>query len=98
MKADYEGGLSNLKKKAFCHPGFKYYDVLTPVMLQELEVEALNKSNIDICNSDDVTVEKHIKAIASFFGDSCRPGRWTTNANLEKYLSKYDIQVYKIAY
>lgn len=89
VRADYEGGLGNLKNKKYCHPGFKHNDMLTPDMLQELELKALEESNVDICGSDGSMVEKHVKAVSDFFGESCRPGKWTTDEELDKYLSKY---------
>lgn len=89
VKSDYSGGLSALKGKKYCHPGFKYEEILTPLLLQQFENEVLDKTNSDICANNGTLVERYIKALSEFFGDSCRPGMWTVDEDLNNQLRMY---------
>lgn len=99
VRNDYEGGFKGLNGKKYCHPGFKYTDILTPLFLQEFETKVLETNVIDICsNSSSSLIEKNIKALSEFFGSSCRPGPWTVDTDLNNELSKYLLQNMFVCY
>lgn len=61
-------------------------------MLQELELSVIETNKTGMCaintsNNNATLLEKHISFLADFFGDSCRPGPWTQNDNLDNILS-----------
>lgn len=88
VKSDYSNGLAGLKGKKYCHPGFKYEEIITPLLLQEFENVVLNKNSVDICSNEGTLLEKYIKSLSEFFGPSCRPGVWTVDSNLNAKLRK----------
>lgn len=80
----------HLKGKQLCHPGYNIKDPeISRLILQELELSVLEKHTVEICTNHTLTLlERHIKFLAGFFGDSCRPGPWTYNHKFDKILSK----------
>lgn len=86
VKSDYSGGIAGLKNKKYCHPGFKYEEIITPLLLQEFENAVLNRNSANICANEGTLLEKYIKSLSEIFGPSCRPGIWTVNTTLNTKL------------
>lgn len=79
VRADYEGGFKGLQGKKYCHPGFKFDHSVTDLILKEFETTVLKDNGAEGCANkvDSGTIlEKELKAVADFFGPSCRPGPW----------------------
>lgn len=93
VKSDYTGGIAGLKGKKYCHPGFKYEEIITPLLLQEFENAVLNRNSVNLCDNEGTLLEKYIKSLSELFGPSCRPGIWTIdnalNTKLRKQLFSY---------
>lgn len=85
-----EGDLKNLAGKQFCHPGFKFEDTWSKRVLTEFEEEVVP---LKCGSSDSYAVEDEFKSLATFFGKSCRPGKWAPNdEKVDKELSKPKFQ------
>ncbi|XP_066263060.1 transferrin-like isoform X2 [Euwallacea similis] len=82
----YKGGLGDKAKGLkFCHPGYNHEERVTRYILDEFDYKTANIS----CGVDTFTEEK-FKALANFFGSSCRPGTWTEDSEFDTYLkNKY---------
>jgi len=68
----------------YCHPGYDHDERITRYVLEEFDWKNIN---ID-CGNDTTLTEQKFKALADFYGSSCRPGRWTEDTVLDAYLSK----------
>lgn len=86
VKSDYSGGIAGLQAKKYCHPGFRYKELITPLLLQEFENAVLSRNSVNICSNEGTLLEKYIKSLSDFFGPSCRPGAWTVNTTLNAQL------------
>ncbi|KAJ8971258.1 hypothetical protein NQ317_011617 [Molorchus minor] len=89
VRAPFESGFDNLRGKRLCHPGFKHNELVTRLVLDELEstIISLNSSYCDTGDNSTI-LEKRIRAVASFFGSSCRPGSWIEAGELDKELKQ----------
>lgn len=79
VKQDHTNGFKGLKGKKYCHPGFRFEETVTELMLKEFENVVLKENNAEGCSNkvdSDTILEKELKALTDFFGPSCRPGPW----------------------
>ncbi|XP_060525640.1 transferrin-like isoform X2 [Cylas formicarius] len=81
VRSSFTGGFENLKGSRYCHPGYDHDELVTKFVLEELEWKI-----ISLACSNGTIVEQKFSALASFFGDSCRPGRWTQDDALDTKL------------
>lgn len=42
-----------------------------------------------VCQNDYSVEENRVKALADFFGESCKPGVWAADPKVDSELSKY---------
>lgn len=91
VRSSFTGNLNDLKGKKYCHPGFAGHPAWTPRLLKEFENNILRDKFANSCNSSDKNtyVERELKILSDFFGDSCRPGPWTNDQDLDAKLSKF---------
>ncbi|KAF5300806.1 hypothetical protein FQR65_LT09109 [Abscondita terminalis] len=82
--------VQNLRNKKYCHPGFRFdYGAY---MLKEFENYALKENSAEGCSNkvqSETLLEKEIKALADFFGPSCRPGPWVDFEQYDSFYSSY---------
>ncbi|CAH1116217.1 unnamed protein product [Phaedon cochleariae] len=91
VRKPFRGGFENLRGKRFCHPGYKHDELVTKYVLEEFESKILSV-NGNFCDAaGNITlVEKRIRSLANFLGNSCKPGIWTEDEVLDRKLkSKY---------
>jgi hypothetical protein len=90
IKSNIPNNFIDLKGKTFCHPGFKHDSSFSHYLLQELESKIIDLNNPE-CLTNVTLLERHIKTVSKFFGDSCRPGPWTQNKTEDQRLqNKYN--------
>ncbi|XP_054287810.1 transferrin-like [Macrosteles quadrilineatus] len=79
--------LSDLRNKKLCHPGFDPF----AVKYDWSEVFSLyfeNRVTPQSCEKDISIEENRVKALAGYFGKSCKPGQWASNPELDHKLKK----------
>lgn len=85
VKSGYLGGVSEqLRGLKYCHPGYHHDERITKWVLEELDWKAVGLN----CSANQTLTEQKFQALASFFGSSCRPGKWTEDQQFDAYLSK----------
>jgi hypothetical protein len=77
---------SDLKKSRLCHPGRGLSDNWNDIIADYLE----NVMSARQCEIDLTLVESRIKATANYFGESCKPGPWVSDTELDRTLSKWN--------
>ncbi|XP_019756380.2 transferrin isoform X1 [Dendroctonus ponderosae] len=83
VKWGYLGGVSDqLKGLKYCHPGYNHDERITKWVLEELDWKAVSLN----CSANQTLTEQKFQALASFFGSSCRPGKWTEDQQFDAYL------------
>lgn len=89
VKSNFEGGFQQLKGKRLCSPGFNMKSASNYVV-KEFEDEVLTRNEKNICPKfyNERIAEQHIKNLYNTFGESCRPGLWVADTELDKQLSK----------
>lgn len=85
VRSSHTGGFGeSLKGLKYCHPGYDHDERITKYVLEEFDWKNINIT----CGNDTTLTEQKFKAMADFYGSSCRPGRWTEDTVLDAYLSK----------
>lgn len=81
--------LSDLKGKRLCHPGNNPYST----SYDWSEVFSLyfeNRVAPQLCDEELSVEENRVKGLAQFFGESCKPGTWAADPEVDRELkSKY---------
>lgn len=76
-------GLSDLRDKRFCHPGYEATDDWTQVLATYFENRVIPKE----CDPNKTLVENRMSSLSTFFTAACIAGAWTPDSTLDNKLS-----------
>nr|CAD7439378.1 unnamed protein product [Timema bartmani] len=86
VRSNHTGGLSGLRGKNLCHPGFHRTQYWSDRVLKEFELAVVETQ----CEAKEgrSAVENEVYSLSQFFNSTCRPGPWVLNDWLDDKLKR----------
>nr|CAD7599118.1 unnamed protein product [Timema genevievae] len=86
VRSNHTGGLSGLRGKNLCHPGFHRTQYWSDRVLKEFELAVVETQ----CEAKEgrSAVENEVYSLSQFFNSTCRPGPWVLDEWLDDKLKR----------